>query len=91
VLWAHNSWRHYTNLSGAVVPINQLPSGGDYTSTSPRTDEPAVGRTMGSFHTGGTNIAFADGTVRFVRESLPLDTHRALATINGNEVLAEVP
>ncbi len=93
IAFPHSMWRYYTNLTGAVVGINQLPGGGDITASHPRgwELEPAVGQSMGSFHTGGTNVAFADGAVRFVRESLPLETHRGLATINGNEVLAEVP
>jgi prepilin-type N-terminal cleavage/methylation domain-containing protein/prepilin-type processing-associated H-X9-DG protein len=41
---------------------------------------------MGSQHPGGANFCFGDGTVRFLRESIPLDTYRALASINGGEV-----
>ncbi|MGL6097555.1 MAG: DUF1559 domain-containing protein [Fimbriiglobus sp.] len=84
-------WRHYTNLTAAVEPINQIPGGGDYDAASSRSSEEPVGKCIGSFHPGGANIAFADGTVRFVRESLPVDTHRALATIKGLEVLSETP
>jgi hypothetical protein len=28
----------------------------------------------------------ADGSVRFIRESIPLQTYRALATIDGGEI-----
>jgi prepilin-type N-terminal cleavage/methylation domain-containing protein/prepilin-type processing-associated H-X9-DG protein len=40
-----------------------------------------------SFHTGGANIAFADGSVRFVSESITIQTLAALVTARGNEVL----
>jgi prepilin-type N-terminal cleavage/methylation domain-containing protein/prepilin-type processing-associated H-X9-DG protein len=39
-----------------------------------------------SRHPGGLQFAMADGSVRFVREAIPLETYRALATINGGEV-----
>ncbi|MBA4063874.1 MAG: prepilin-type cleavage/methylation domain-containing protein [Isosphaera sp.] len=43
---------------------------------------------MGSQHAGGANFCFGDGTVRFLRESIPLDTYKALASINGGEVVS---
>ena len=39
--------------------------------------------------TGGVNVALADGSVRFVRDSIPLATWRALATRAGGEVLGD--
>jgi prepilin-type N-terminal cleavage/methylation domain-containing protein/prepilin-type processing-associated H-X9-DG protein len=43
-----------------------------------------------SLHPGGLQFAFIDGSVRFVTDSIPLGTYRALATIRGGEV-AELP
>jgi prepilin-type N-terminal cleavage/methylation domain-containing protein/prepilin-type processing-associated H-X9-DG protein len=39
-----------------------------------------------SRHTGGVNLLLCDGSVRFVRDSVPLPTWRALATRSGGEV-----
>jgi prepilin-type N-terminal cleavage/methylation domain-containing protein/prepilin-type processing-associated H-X9-DG protein len=41
-----------------------------------------------SRHTGGSNFCFADGSVRFVSESVNLATYRAMATHSGGEVVA---
>ncbi len=41
-----------------------------------------------SFHTGGTNALFADGSVRFLRSSINIRTLAALVTRNGGEALA---
>jgi prepilin-type N-terminal cleavage/methylation domain-containing protein/prepilin-type processing-associated H-X9-DG protein len=40
-----------------------------------------------SFHTGGANVAFADGSVRFVRSSINIATLAALVTKAGGEVV----
>jgi len=40
-----------------------------------------------SFHAGGANIAFADGSVHFVSDAVSVGVFRALATIAGGEVL----
>jgi prepilin-type N-terminal cleavage/methylation domain-containing protein/prepilin-type processing-associated H-X9-DG protein len=41
-----------------------------------------------SFHTGGANFGFADGSVRFLRDSTQLWTLAALTTRSGGEVLS---
>jgi prepilin-type N-terminal cleavage/methylation domain-containing protein/prepilin-type processing-associated H-X9-DG protein len=42
---------------------------------------------FGSKHPGGANVAFADGSVRFLSQSLPLITLQALSTQAGGEVI----
>jgi prepilin-type processing-associated H-X9-DG protein len=38
-------------------------------------------------HPGGANFALADGSVRFVLDSMSLNTYRAASTFSGREVL----
>jgi len=39
-----------------------------------------------SRHAGGVNVAFCDGSIRFIRDSIPLQTWQWLGTMNGGEV-----
>jgi prepilin-type N-terminal cleavage/methylation domain-containing protein/prepilin-type processing-associated H-X9-DG protein len=41
-----------------------------------------------SYHPGGVNLLFGDGSVRFVKESVALNVWRALSTRNGGEVIS---
>ncbi|MBN9524430.1 DUF1559 domain-containing protein [bacterium] len=41
-----------------------------------------------SSHTGGCNFVLGDGSVRFVRESIDMNTYHALGSRNGGEVIA---
>lgn len=41
----------------------------------------------GSGHTGGVNVAFGDGSVRFIRDTIDMTTWRAMGTRTGGEVL----
>ena len=41
-----------------------------------------------SYHSGGVNALFADGSVRFAKSSINLQTWRALSTPNGGEVVS---
>ncbi|MBX9623683.1 MAG: DUF1559 domain-containing protein, partial [Gemmataceae bacterium] len=40
-----------------------------------------------SNHTGGVNVGFADGSVRFVRDTIDLPTWRAMGTIRGGDIV----
>jgi len=41
-----------------------------------------------SFHTGGTNVCFADGSVRFVSQTIDAKTFAAIVTAHGGEVVS---
>ena len=45
--------------------------------------------TANSRHSGGVNVLLADGSVRFVRNSVSKDVDVALGTRNGGEVISE--
>jgi prepilin-type N-terminal cleavage/methylation domain-containing protein/prepilin-type processing-associated H-X9-DG protein len=46
-------------------------------------------RAATSFHTGGVNVAFADGHLSFIRESIDFQTYMNMGTRNGGEVLTQ--
>src|SRR5205085_10565974 len=48
-----------------------------------------TGETFG-FHTGGANILFGDGSVRFVHQSISIITFAAMVTRSGGEAISEV-
>ena len=41
-----------------------------------------------SFHTGGANVVFADGSVRFLRDTITLPTLAAIVTKAGGEIVS---
>lgn len=41
-----------------------------------------------SYHPGGVNAVYADGSVRFAKNSIDLNAWRALSTTRGSEVLS---
>jgi prepilin-type processing-associated H-X9-DG protein len=41
-----------------------------------------------SQHPGGVNVAFGDGSVKFIKNSIGLQTWWALGSRNGNEVIS---
>jgi prepilin-type N-terminal cleavage/methylation domain-containing protein/prepilin-type processing-associated H-X9-DG protein len=43
---------------------------------------------MGSWHPGGLNMAFGDGSVKFIKNSINPNTWWAIQTINGQEVVS---
>ena len=45
------------------------------------------GRPFGGYHPGGANAAMADGSVRFVRDSVDPRAFEALSTIAGGEAV----
>jgi prepilin-type processing-associated H-X9-DG protein/prepilin-type N-terminal cleavage/methylation domain-containing protein len=79
----------------ASVPINWMLTSslvaGPFTRWSPQCYDLIYRRrgAYGSGHGGGANVVFADGSVRFLSESLSLRTLQALSTRAGGEVITE--
>ncbi|MEJ7638606.1 MAG: H-X9-DG-CTERM domain-containing protein [Singulisphaera sp.] len=46
------------------------------------------GRGFSSFHPGGVNTGMADGSVKFIKETINLRTHNALGSRAGGEVIS---
>ncbi len=91
-IYLQENYRYYISMAGAVEGINKpYLAAGDYTGATQRTDEPVIGRTFGSFHTGGCNVAFADGSIRFMPNTLDLATHQTLATISDGLPVGGAP
>jgi len=87
----HCSWPYSNHANGTcAIPLNLgmgliQPSGVNVTAGN----WPNV-YSFRSRHTGGANFALADGSVRFVSDSINLSLYRALASYKGGEV-ASVP
>ena len=47
-----------------------------------------VFQALRSYHTGGVNVALADGSVQFLSENIDLTTYQALGSRNGGEVVS---
>ncbi len=85
---------HECGVTAALTPNSRVPysSGGvdydvDYVSaTESNVADTYAAVTSRSYHPGGVNALLMDGSVRFVRDSIPLTTWRALATRAGNDI-----
>lgn len=80
----HNAWSYSNGATGTcAIPLNNglregqpgFNSAGDWNHVY----------SFRSRHTGGGNFALADGSVRFVRETIDLVVYRNAASINGGE------
>jgi prepilin-type N-terminal cleavage/methylation domain-containing protein/prepilin-type processing-associated H-X9-DG protein len=85
------SWRG--NRGGSWIWANATVNGfsAALPPNSPEPDSTAHGLgflTARSNFSGGVNVCFGDGSVRFVRDSISITTWRALATRAGGEVIS---
>jgi prepilin-type N-terminal cleavage/methylation domain-containing protein/prepilin-type processing-associated H-X9-DG protein len=87
------SWNEWAAPNGAIgtcaIPINVGNIIGD---PDTGVDGSKIGRwqtrySFRSAHSGGMNMGLADGSVRFIRDSIPILTYRQMATRAGGEVV----
>jgi len=77
--WAQGDFRHalYTHYYPPNSKQFDCVRGSDYAWKGPR-----------SYHNGGVNVLFGDGSVRFVKDSVATTTWMALGTRAGGEVIS---
>jgi prepilin-type N-terminal cleavage/methylation domain-containing protein/prepilin-type processing-associated H-X9-DG protein len=80
----HCAWPFANTATGtcAIAPNGKRPNGTEFTIG----DWPNV-YSFRSRHLGGLQFAYADGSVHFINDSIPLTVYRAMATISGGEVV----
>jgi prepilin-type N-terminal cleavage/methylation domain-containing protein/prepilin-type processing-associated H-X9-DG protein len=80
------SYNHYYRPNDRVNPDCVA----NFTGTDPQTRSTGHGlSTARSRHSGGVNVWFCDGSVRFVRDGIDLAIWRSLATRAGGEVIGD--
>jgi prepilin-type N-terminal cleavage/methylation domain-containing protein/prepilin-type processing-associated H-X9-DG protein len=78
------SWAHTIEATAtAAIPPNLGTPGQD---TSPTQPDLTIHNGFGSLHPGGLNFVYADGSVRFINDSIAKPIYRAQGTIKGDEV-----
>jgi prepilin-type processing-associated H-X9-DG protein len=75
------------NLHQSGVPEMDACGDGPYSFRDGRIDDPCAQFHYYSLHPGGANFLFADGHVRFLSYGVGDEVMRALATMNGGEVV----
>jgi prepilin-type N-terminal cleavage/methylation domain-containing protein/prepilin-type processing-associated H-X9-DG protein len=84
----------YDGFTTALTPMYEVKVGLpavdiDYDTNDENNGGPTYAAvTSRSYHPGGVNTLFGDGSVRFIKDSISILTWRALGTIAGGEVLS---
>ena len=94
----HTHWSNgnsfYDGFTTALPPNTVSPLGtvaldGDMSSEDEDDGGPTYGSvTSRSYHPGGVNSLFADGSVKFIKNAINWQTWRALGTVGGGEVIS---
>ncbi len=93
IAWASSGGDHYSE-GRTTVPMNTL-SGPYYTRSVTDTATLNILLTTSplyafrSTHTGGCNFVLADGSVKFIRQSIDMPTYQALGSRNKGEVIGD--
>ncbi len=83
--WQHGMFGH--TLGTTLLPPNSSYYNCNMESWGGDFDAPGM-YNLSSYHPGGANIAFADGSVRFVKSSMSWQTIWALGSKDGGEVVS---
>ncbi len=89
--WSPNKITTYTNTTPLTTGISSSLGtvDTDVISVNENDGGPTFAAfTARSYHSGGVNALFADGSVRFVKSSVDGNTWRALGTVQGGEVVS---
>ncbi len=94
----HTHWSNgnafYDGFTTALPPNTRSPAGtaaldSDMSSEDEDDGGPTYGAiTSRSYHPGGVNALFADGSVHFIKNSVNYQTWRALGTVGGGETVS---
>ena len=90
--WAYRSFLQYgIDPNGAyntTTPARGL-NVWKYSTAAEKPGTRASWYSSASHHTGGVNFVMADGSVRFIRDSIAFQTLESLCTMSGGEVIAD--
>jgi len=82
----HTGWPYSNTSTGTcAIPLNSAMKAGDPGFNNPG-DWPNV-YSFRSRHTNGGNFAMADGSARYISQTIDLATYRGISTWNGGEVV----
>jgi prepilin-type N-terminal cleavage/methylation domain-containing protein/prepilin-type processing-associated H-X9-DG protein len=87
--WSGDRGREWARGSFILAAYNHF-----YPPNSPNPDCSNTGRAAAitaprSHHPGGVNVLFTDGHIQFIKDSISLQSWRALSTRSGGEVLSD--
>lgn len=80
-----------TDGTSNTLLVVEAKKGVPWTKPDDLTFDPAAAASLcgaGSTHPGGFNAAMGDGSVRFIKDTINLQTFRNLTTRNGGEVVS---
>jgi prepilin-type N-terminal cleavage/methylation domain-containing protein/prepilin-type processing-associated H-X9-DG protein len=96
-VWSEGTKCGYTFMA-ATTPNSGIPDQLDGSNGCPNTKvNPPCIQTSGntrefnaarSYHSGGVNVLFCDGSVKFIKDTISIPTFRALSTKDGGEIVS---